>query len=107
MNSDETQLLAQIRENARLQGFFDHYKLCGEVKDKYTQVGNAVAVPVAKALGYALSLAVKGHCDDEPLIKLPNNFAFALEPLPYPSIETENRAVQEHLRSSLARPVQC
>ncbi|VVB06841.1 unnamed protein product [Arabis nemorensis] len=33
-----------VRENARLQGFPDFYSLQGTVKDKYIQVGNAVAV---------------------------------------------------------------
>lgn len=72
-----------VRENARLQGFFDYYQLCGEVRDKYTQVGNAVAIPVAKALGYALSLAVRGLCDDEPLIELSDNFTFTIQPIPF------------------------
>ncbi|VFQ71988.1 unnamed protein product [Cuscuta campestris] len=49
-----------IRENARLQGFPDYFKLCGSIKDKYTQVGNAVVVLVAKALGYSLALSFKG-----------------------------------------------
>ncbi|KAI3843378.1 hypothetical protein MKX03_030479 [Papaver bracteatum] len=85
-----------VRENARLQGFFDYYQLCGEVRDKYTQVGNAVAIPVAKALGYALSLAVRGLCGDEPLIELPDNFTFTIQPIPFPVVEPENRAVEEH-----------
>ncbi|XP_078429548.1 DNA (cytosine-5)-methyltransferase CMT3-like isoform X2 [Wolffia australiana] len=65
-----------IRENARLQGFPDHYKLCGPVKERYTQVGNAVAVPVARALGYALGLAFLGiDCGDkESLLQLPGKF---------------------------------
>lgn len=36
------------------------------------QVGNAVAVPVALAMGYAFGLACQGRCDDnKPLITLP------------------------------------
>ncbi|KAK2968575.1 hypothetical protein RJ640_006766, partial [Escallonia rubra] len=52
-----------IRENARLQGFPDYYQLVGPVKQRYIQVGNAVAVPVARALGYALGLAFTSSCD--------------------------------------------
>ncbi|KAK4764206.1 hypothetical protein SAY87_013644 [Trapa incisa] len=64
-----------IRENARLQGFPDYYKLTGPVKERYIQVGNAVAVPVARALGYALSVAFKGSSGDAPLMKLPAFFS--------------------------------
>lgn len=40
------------------------------------QVGNAVAVPVARALGYSLGMAFPGRLDgDGPLIKLPRSFA--------------------------------
>ncbi|XP_010429915.1 PREDICTED: putative DNA (cytosine-5)-methyltransferase CMT1 isoform X2 [Camelina sativa] len=61
-----------VRENARLQGFPDCYKLCGTIKEKYIQVGNAVAVPVGVALGYAFGMASQGLTDDnEPVMKLP------------------------------------
>ncbi|XP_023643751.1 putative DNA (cytosine-5)-methyltransferase CMT1 isoform X1 [Capsella rubella] len=60
-----------VRENARLQGFPDCYKLCGTIKQKYIQVGNAVAVPVGVALGYAFGMASQGLTDDEPVMKLP------------------------------------
>ncbi|KAF8718335.1 hypothetical protein HU200_025314 [Digitaria exilis] len=64
-----------IRENARLQGFPDYYRLFGPIKQKYMQVGNAVAVPVARALGYSLGMAYLGRLDgDGPLIKLPKSF---------------------------------
>lgn len=35
------------------------------------QVGNAVAVPVSRALGYALGLAYKGIEGDDSLFQLP------------------------------------
>ena len=40
------------------------------------QVGNAVAVPVARALGYSLGQAYlrKHHGSDDPLFVLPANF---------------------------------
>jgi DNA (cytosine-5)-methyltransferase 1 len=43
---------------------------------RYMQVGNAVAVPVARALGYSLGLAYLGKHDgsSDPLFKLPANF---------------------------------
>uniref|UniRef100_A0ACD6ALR6 Uncharacterized protein n=1 Tax=Avena sativa TaxID=4498 RepID=A0ACD6ALR6_AVESA len=64
-----------VRENARLQGFPDYYRLLGPIKQKYIQVGNAVAVPVARALGYSLGLAYQGEFDgDLALFKLPRNF---------------------------------
>ncbi|XP_052186610.1 DNA (cytosine-5)-methyltransferase CMT3 isoform X2 [Diospyros lotus] len=69
-----------IRENARLQGFPDYYKLFGPIKERYIQVGNAVAVPVARALGYALGLAFHGSCTEEALITLPKKFPSIVEP---------------------------
>ncbi|OIT38529.1 dna (cytosine-5)-methyltransferase 1 [Nicotiana attenuata] len=63
-----------IRENARLHGFPDYYKLTGPIKERYIQVGNAVAVPVARALGYSLAMAMKGSSDGKPLMSLPENF---------------------------------
>ncbi|XP_027362707.1 DNA (cytosine-5)-methyltransferase CMT3 [Abrus precatorius] len=67
-----------IRENARLQGFPDCYKLCGPVKERYIQVGNAVAVPVALALGYTFGLACQGLSDDKPLTTVPFKFPSCL-----------------------------
>ncbi|VFQ79331.1 unnamed protein product [Cuscuta campestris] len=70
-----------IRENARLQGFPDYYKLCGSIKDKYTQVGNAVAVLVAKALGYSLALSFKGLSEASAMFTLPEGYG-AIQELP-------------------------
>ncbi|KAL2348670.1 hypothetical protein Fmac_002670 [Flemingia macrophylla] len=67
-----------VRENARLQGFPDCYKLCGPIKERYVQVGNAVAVPVALAMGYAFGLACQGLCDDNPLTTLPFKYPSCL-----------------------------
>ncbi|CAF1707060.1 hypothetical protein HID58_054867 [Brassica napus] len=64
-----------VRENARLQGFPDYYRLFGPTKEKYKQVGNAVAVPVASALGFALGQAFQGHTSgSDPLFTLPEGF---------------------------------
>ncbi|CAJ2646712.1 unnamed protein product [Trifolium pratense] len=67
-----------IRENARLQGFPDCYQLRGSVKERYIQVGNAVAVPVALALGYTLGLAIQGLSDNKPLMTLPFKYPSCL-----------------------------
>ncbi|KAL1356570.1 hypothetical protein HN51_008568 [Arachis hypogaea] len=75
----EQDRVLSIRENARLQGFPDFYKLCGPVKERYIQVGNAVAVPVARALGYTLGLAFQGSTTDGPLYKLPEKFPMIRE----------------------------
>ncbi|KAI5410967.1 hypothetical protein KIW84_056207 [Lathyrus oleraceus] len=50
----EQDIVLSIRENARLQGFPDCYKLCGPIKERYMQVGNAVVVLVALGLRYKL-----------------------------------------------------
>ncbi|CAA2992292.1 DNA (cytosine-5)-methyltransferase CMT3 [Olea europaea subsp. europaea] len=63
-----------ICENARLQGFPYYYKLLGPIKERYIQVGNAVGIPVARALGYSLALALKGLSGDEPLFALLEDF---------------------------------
>uniref|UniRef100_A0ACD6A4W2 Uncharacterized protein n=1 Tax=Avena sativa TaxID=4498 RepID=A0ACD6A4W2_AVESA len=65
-----------VRENARLQGFPDYYRMYGPIKQRYMQVGNAVAVPVARALGFSLGQAYlrKHDGSDDPLFVLPANF---------------------------------
>ncbi|CAH8372234.1 unnamed protein product [Eruca vesicaria subsp. sativa] len=68
-----------VRENARIQGFPDFYKLCGPIKEKYIQVGNAVAVPVGVALGYAFGVASQGMSDNQPVIKLPFKYPQCME----------------------------
>ncbi|KAG7621025.1 S-adenosyl-L-methionine-dependent methyltransferase [Arabidopsis suecica] len=69
-----------IRESARLQGFPDYFQFCGTIKERYRQIGNAVAVSVSRALGYSLGMAFRGLARDEHLIKLPQNFSHSTYP---------------------------
>nr|AVP26961.1 chromomethylase [Salvia miltiorrhiza] len=64
-----------IRECARLQGFPDYYRFCGTIKERYSQVGNAVSIPVARALGYALGIAYRKLAGEDPLMTLPPDFS--------------------------------
>lgn len=68
-----------IRENARLQGFSDYYKLFGPIKQRYMQVGNAVAVPVATALGYVLGQSfLRKVSHQQETLELPRHFPYCL-----------------------------
>lgn len=39
------------RENARIQTFPDNWQFCGSLAEKYKQIGNAVPVKLAEAIG--------------------------------------------------------
>ncbi|VFQ89132.1 unnamed protein product [Cuscuta campestris] len=80
LHPDQDRVLT-IREYARLQGFPDFYRFCGTISERYCQLGNAVAIPVGRALGYALGMAFQSLTGDEPLIKLPPKFAFSKPPV--------------------------
>ncbi|GAB2273366.1 MAD2L1-binding protein [Dionaea muscipula] len=73
----EQDRLLTVRECARLQGFPDYYRLCGSVKKRYRQVGNAVPIPVGRALGYSLGMAYQKLAGKDPLMKLPPKFAYS------------------------------
>lgn len=53
---------------------------------RYSQIGNAVAVPVGRVLGFALGMAVQKMSEDKPLMALPPKFSHSttvqLQPLP-------------------------
>ncbi|KAK8650343.1 hypothetical protein V6N13_139988 [Hibiscus sabdariffa] len=66
-----------IREYARLQGFPDFYRFHGTIKERYCQIGNAVAVPVARALGYTMGMAFRKQGGNEPLVILPPKFSLS------------------------------
>ncbi|CAK9183952.1 unnamed protein product, partial [Ilex paraguariensis] len=76
----EQDRILTIREYARLQGFPDFYRFCGSVRERYCQIGNAVAVPVSRALGFSLGMAFRKLSGDEPLVTLPSNFSFQPPP---------------------------
>ncbi|KAJ1670259.1 hypothetical protein EV182_008324, partial [Spiromyces aspiralis] len=63
LHPDQSRVLS-VRECARAQGFPDHYIFCsmkeGDTNDMYRQVGNAVPVPLAFALGKELRKAMLG-----------------------------------------------
>lgn len=44
---------------------------------RYCQIGNAVAIPVARALGYALGIAYRKLGGNEPLMNLPPKFSLS------------------------------
>ncbi|KAJ0989886.1 hypothetical protein J5N97_008242 [Dioscorea zingiberensis] len=94
-----------IRESARLQGFPDYYRFCGTIKERYRQVGNAVAFPVARALGYALALSWLKQSGVEPLMTLPPKFSYlhTLQPLGEVSPEVE----QDHHQDSQVMKTAC
>ena len=57
--------IVSVRECARSQGFPDTFRLYGNVHNKHRQVGNAVPVPLARALGRELVRAVVGEGEGE------------------------------------------
>ncbi|CAD7697402.1 unnamed protein product [Ostreobium quekettii] len=77
-----------IREMARCQGFPDYYTLVGThgsnsklkslsrpeyIESRYCQIGNAVAPPVAAAMGRCLTLAASGEADPmRPVVAVPD-----------------------------------
>lgn len=54
---DETRPLT-IREYARIQTFPDDYTFCGSISSQYKQIGNAVPVNLAKAVGKSVLSAI-------------------------------------------------
>jgi DNA (cytosine-5)-methyltransferase 1 len=49
-----------IREAARIQGFPDWFSFAGRNTSKYTQVGNAIPVPLAKAIADEVNSCLRG-----------------------------------------------
>ncbi|MFV0373649.1 DNA (cytosine-5-)-methyltransferase [Microbacterium sp.] len=57
-----------IREAARIQGFPDWFSFFGPNTSKYTQVGNAVPVPLARAIASEVRACLMGYEDRERLL---------------------------------------
>lgn len=57
-----------IREAARIQGFPDWFSFAGPNTSKYTQVGNAVPVPLARAIASEVRACLLGQDGRERLI---------------------------------------
>lgn len=49
------QCVLSDHHDLKQQGFPGYYQLIGPIKQRYMQVGNAMVVPVARALGYCLA----------------------------------------------------
>lgn len=74
----EQDRILTLRECARLQGFPDYYRFCGDAKERYCQIGNAVSIPVSRALGYVLGMAYRKVVGEGPLMTLPPKFSSML-----------------------------
>lgn len=61
-----------VQEYMRIQQFPDDWKICGSIKDRYKQIGNAVPVGLGAAVGRAI-LAHMQNKDEYP----PEGFAFS------------------------------
>lgn len=59
---DELRTLS-VREYARIQGFPDEWKVCGSTRAKYRQLGNAVPVDLAAAIGNSIKHSLRGRND--------------------------------------------
>jgi DNA (cytosine-5)-methyltransferase 1 len=62
-----------VEEYARIQGFPDEWTIEGTLLDKYKQIGNAVPVPLAEAIGKRILADENG----ETLPDSFNNFAYS------------------------------
>ena len=79
------------RECARLQGFPDDWRFSGSMNSRYTQVGNAVPVPLGAAVGRAVLAAAASP--DGPGIDLELALADAVHKLRASARNKKSRAV--------------
>ena len=56
-----------IQEYKRIQGFPDDWELCGDLVAQYRQIGNAVPVPLGKAVGLAIREHMRTHRSEDPV----------------------------------------
>jgi len=66
----EQNRVVSVRECARSQGFPDNYRFYGSILDKHRQIGNAVAPPMAAAIGQEIRkvLIAKNKLSNEEVI---------------------------------------
>jgi DNA (cytosine-5)-methyltransferase 1 len=62
---DELRTLS-LRELARLQGFDDDWTFAGGIHPQFSQVGNAVPVPLGEAVGGVFSSLIDGESTADP-----------------------------------------
>lgn len=67
---DETRPFT-VREYARIQSFPDDWNFIGSITSQYKQIGNAVSVKVAEAIGLKLIMALNGEENDVPINEMP------------------------------------
>jgi DNA (cytosine-5)-methyltransferase 1 len=56
-----------VEEYRRLQGFPDDWQLCGGIEAQYRQLGNAVPVPLGKAVGLAIMEYMRTQGSEDPV----------------------------------------
>lgn len=54
-----------VEEYMRVQGFPDDWRICGDISDRYRQIGNAVPVALGQAIGRAIIDDMRGVPLDE------------------------------------------
>jgi DNA (cytosine-5)-methyltransferase 1 len=70
-----------VRECARLQGFPDHWTFNGAMNQQYLQIGNAVPLPLGRAIGQAIQMAEQRCSPTPPALDLEAALAAAVNRL--------------------------
>lgn len=87
-----------VRECARLQGFPDNWQFRGGLVAQYTQVGNAWAVPLGRAIGQALVATATEtalvHTRRKSAAKLPTAFITVAAEQPVKTVKRAKKATQ-------------
>jgi DNA (cytosine-5)-methyltransferase 1 len=56
-----------VEEYKRVQGFPDHWKVCGNLRSRYRQLGNAVPVPLGQAVGRTIIEHMRTRRSEDPV----------------------------------------